>query len=104
IDGSIWAVAVPSAGVEPASPVYQETVFWLVPATREVAVANGGPSTRKGGLAASVLKKSFAAAMAEAAVSDVPAMVLTPLVSAAWRLVAVAAGVAPMVNCPVAGG
>ena len=50
------------------------------------------------------MKKLLAAAMAEAAGSAVWARFETALVSAAWRLVAVAAGVAPMVNWLAAGG
>ena len=87
------AVAVDRADPEPSSPVYQETVSADVPATSAVAV-NGEPLTRCGGSS----KKSLAAAMAEAADSEVAPIWLTPAVSAACRFAAVAAGVAPMVN------
>src|SRR6516164_3880491 len=93
---SICAVAVLRGGALPASPVYQFTVFAAVPATSDGAVPKGGPLTRCGGWVASVLKKLFAAAIAEAAVNAVAASVETAVVSAALRLVAVAAGVAPM--------
>ena len=86
------------------SPVYQVTVFAGVPATSAVAVANGGPATRMGGWPTSMSKKSCAAAIADAAVSCVPASVLTDWVSAACRLAAVAAGFAPIVNVSVGGG
>ena len=59
----------------PSSPRYQLTVSAAVPSTSAVAVSNGGPSTRCGGLAASVSKKSFPAATAEAATSSVAASV-----------------------------
>ena len=101
IDGPTCAVAVCSAGVLPFSPVYQNTVFAGVPFTSDVAVSYGGPATSCGG---SELKKLLAAAMAEAAGSAVCARLLTALVSAACRLVAVAAGVAPMVNWFAPGG
>src|SRR5205807_7255112 len=97
-EGSIRAVAVSRAGPAPASPVYQLTVLAGVPATKAVAVAKGGPATRRGGWVASVLKKSLAAAIAEAAGSAVCASWLTALVSAACRFTAVAAGVAPIAN------
>ena len=58
-----------------------------------VAVA-GAPETRSGGSS----KKLLDAAIAEAADSDVAPIWVTPAVSAACRLAAVAAGVAPMVN------
>ena len=55
-------------------------------------------------IAVLVLKKSFPAATAEAASSDVLASVLIEAFSAAFRFAAVAAGVAPMVRPPVGGG
>lgn len=79
--------------------MYQETVLAVVPATCAVAVAKGGPATRIGGSS----KKSLDAAMAEAAGNEVLPIWLTPAVSAACRLAAVAAGVAPMVNWPAEG-
>ena len=93
-----------SAGVEPFSPVYQNTVFAVVPFCKAVAVAKfaGEPGlTRCGG---SELKKLLAAAMAEAAGSAVCARLETALVSAACILVAVAFAEAPMVNWPAPGG
>src|SRR5580704_4394321 len=104
IVGPTWAVAVCSAGVEPFSPVYQNTVFAVVPFCKAVAVAKfaGEPGlTLCGG---SELKKLSAAAMAEAAGSAVCARLETALVSAACMLVAVAFAEAPMVNWPVPGG
>ena len=76
------AVAVERGGFAPFSPIYQETVLAAVPATSAVAVLNGGPATRCGGLA----KKLLEAATADAADSAVWASVLTDVVSAAWRL------------------
>ena len=67
------AVAVERAGSLPASPVYQITVLAALPATMPVAMSNGGPSTRCGGLAVSASKKSLEAATADAAVSAVDA-------------------------------
>ena len=58
IDASTRATAVPRAGSVPVSPVYQDTVFAAVPATRLVAVLNGGPPTRSGaGLPVTVAPK-----------------------------------------------
>src|SRR5262245_11311459 len=94
---STRATAVPRAGSLPPSPVYQNTVSAGVPDTSAVAVA-GGPETRRGGLASSMLKKSLAAASAEAADSDVRASFPRPAVTAVLRLAAVSAGVAPIVN------
>src|ERR1700741_529240 len=88
------AVAVPRAGPGPFSPVYQPTVSVGVPATSAVAVVNGGPATRCGGLP----KKSLLAATAEAAVSEVSASLSTAAVSAASRLSAVVPGAGAMVN------
>src|SRR5579862_986217 len=81
--------------IEPVAllPVYQNTVLALVPATSAVAVA-GAPETRIGGSS----KKLLAAAMAEAADSEVLPIWATPAVSAACRFAAVGAGVAPMPN------
>src|SRR5690349_18401180 len=92
------AVDVVRAGSLPASPVYHVTVLAGVPAVSAVALSNGGPATRCGGLAASILKKSLPAATADAAVSDVRASVPTLPVSAACMLVAVTSGVVPIVN------
>src|SRR5947207_3351085 len=92
--GSMRAVAVERGGLAPFSPIYQETVSAGVPATSAVAVLNGGPATRCGGLA----KKSVPAAIAEAADSAVCANVSTAVVSAACRFTAVAFAVGPMVN------
>jgi hypothetical protein len=39
MEGPTWAVAVCSAGVEPSSPVYQNTVLAGVPFSKDVAVA-----------------------------------------------------------------
>src|SRR5437588_2006513 len=69
-----------------------------------VAVLNGGPATRIGGCPASTSKKLFAAAIAEAADSEVAASLPTAVVSEACRLAAVAFGLAPTVNAPAAGG
>src|SRR5262245_36569907 len=85
----------------PDSPVYHVTVSADVPFTNAVAVSNGGPTTRWGGLA---LKKSLAAAMAEAAGSAVWAKPVTALTRAPCRLPAVRDGVAPMVNWFAPGG
>src|ERR1700681_2618577 len=95
IEGPTCAVAVWRAGVLPESPVYQNTVLAAVPLTSDVAVLNGGPFTRCGGFE---LKKLLAAATAEAAGSAVCARLPTAVVSAACKLPAVAAGVAPMAN------
>ena len=84
------------------NPVTKRTsVFAVVPLTSDVAVSNGGPETRCGG---SELKKLLAAAMADAAGNAVWSRLPTEVVSAACRLVAVSAGVAPMVNWLVPGG
>jgi hypothetical protein len=88
------AVALSRAGSVPISPVYQMTVSADVPATRLVAVSNGGPATRCGGFS----KKFPAAAMADAAVSDVSASLSIAAVSAVCRFAAVMDGVAPIVN------
>ena len=82
----------------PSSPVYQVTVLAAVPSISAVAVSNGGPATRCGGLPASVLKKSLPAATADAATSSVLASVPRLAVSAACRLVGGRRGVAPIVN------
>src|SRR5262245_19004716 len=93
IDVSTRAVAVARAGSTPISPVYQDTVLAGVPATNAVAVA-GGPLTRCG----VPLKKLSAAAMAEAAASDVLASVWIEPVKAVCRLAAVVAASTPIVN------
>ena len=80
--------------------MYQNTVSAGVPATSAVAVA-GAPLTRSGGFE---LKKLSAAAIADAAGNAVCARLPTAVVSAACRLVAVAPGVAPMVNWLAPGG
>src|SRR4051812_2397897 len=103
MEGSTCAVAVARGAVGPSSPMYHETVFAGVPATSVVAVSKGGPATRCGGCVASVLKKSFPAATAEAAVSEVAASLPSEVVSAACKLAAVAAGVTPMANWSVPG-
>src|ERR1700683_886220 len=100
VEGPTWASAVCSAGVLPDSPVYQNTVLALVPATSDVEVA-GVPLTRIGGF---VLKKSLAAAIAEAAGNAVCARLATALDSAVCRLPAVAVALAPMVNWFAPGG
>src|SRR3954447_25488629 len=92
------ATEVPRAGSVPASPVYHVTVSLGVPAIRLVALSNGGPATRCGGWGESVLKKSFEAAIADAAVSEVLASLPIEVVSAACRLPAVADAFGPMVN------
>src|SRR5262245_15951484 len=96
--GSTRATAVARAGSGESSPVYQATVLAALPATNAVAVSNGGPATRCGGLLALAPKKLSAAAMAEAAAKLVFASLPIEAVTAACRLPAVAAGVAPMVN------
>ncbi len=83
----------------------------LVPAAPDSAVA---PVTAAGGAAwlltalpvavPSVLKKLSPAATAEAATSEVPASVPIADVSAAFRFVAVAAGVAPIAKLPDGSG
>ena len=78
--------------------MYHDTVLAAVPLTIAVAVSNGGPSTRCGGWLASGLKKSLPACTAEAATNWVFAKVPTPWVSAACKLIAVSADVAPIVN------
>src|SRR3989304_3566233 len=98
IAGSTRAIPVLRAALVPASPVYHVTVLALVPAMSEVAVSNGGPLTRCGGVAASTSKKLLAAATAEAATNDVSASFVTVAVKADRRLAAVAAGVVPIVN------
>src|SRR5580700_8259900 len=95
VDGPTCATAVWRAGVAPDSPVYQNTVSAVVPLCSAVAVLNGGPATRCGGFE---LKKLLAAATADAAGSVVCARLPTAVVSAACKLAAVAAGVAPMAN------
>ncbi len=102
--GPTCAVAVCRSGVAPFSPVYQNTVFAVVPFCSAVAVAKfaGEPGlTRCGG---SELKKLLAAATAEAAGSAVCARFVTAVVIAACRLVAVAFAEAPMVNWSSPGG
>src|SRR5437868_4414462 len=94
---SIFATAVPRGESVPISPVYQVTVFAAVPATSAVEV-NGDPETRIGGSPTPMSKKSCAAAIDEAAVSEVAASVLTEELSTAWKLALVAATLAPMVN------
>src|SRR5579864_5663348 len=94
VEGPTWASAVWRAGVAPDSPVYQNTVLAGVPATSDVEVA-GAPLTRNGGFE---LKKSLAAAIAEAAGSAVCARLVIALVSEICRLPAVALALAPMVN------
>src|SRR5215468_1260380 len=99
------ATAVERAGVAPASPAYQLTVLRLVPAVSVVAalngVAGGLATTRIGGL---LPKNSLAAWIDDAAASDVAASLPTEVVSAAWRLFAVAVVSAPMVNWLSPGG
>src|SRR5262245_49555397 len=92
------ATAVARVASAAASPVYQVTVLAAVPATKAVALENGGPATRRGGLAASTLKKSSAAATAHAAVSEVSASLPTAVCSAAFRLAAVTTVLGSMVN------
>src|SRR5436305_12201982 len=82
---STLATAAPRAGSVPISPVYQLTVLAGVPATSDVALSNGDPSTRIGGWPASTLKKLFAAAIVEADDSDVAASFWTAAVRATWK-------------------
>src|SRR3954452_22178228 len=89
---SIRATEDARAEPAPASPVYHDTVFAVVPATSAVALANGEVPTRSGGKP----KKLFDAATAEAATSDVLASVPIDVLSAALRLAEVAAAVAPI--------
>src|SRR3984957_12306354 len=98
--GPTWACAVCSAGVAPDSPVYQNTVLAGVPATSDVEEA-GVPLTRSGGFE---LKKSLAAAIAEAAGNAVCARLVIAPDSAVCRLPAVAVALAPMVNWFAPGG
>ena len=83
--------------------MYHCTVLAAVPSIIAVAVSNGGPSTRCGGLLASVSKKSLPAAIAEAAVSSVAAIVPRLAMSAVCRFAAVTVESAPMVNSPSSG-
>ena len=62
------------------------------------------PTDGWGGLLASALKKSLDAVIADAAVRAVLPSVPIAVVRAAWKLVAVSAGVAPMVNSLAPGG
>src|SRR5204862_5507349 len=101
---STLATAVPRAESVPISPVYQVTVSAGVPAMSDVALSNGGPSTRIGGWPASTSKKLFAASIVEAADSEVAASFWTAAVRAAWKFVAVLLGNAPIVNSPGPGG
>ena len=66
--------------------MYHCTVLAAVPSIIAVAVSNGGPSTRCGGLLASVSKKSLPAAIAEAAVSSVAAIVPRLAVSVVCKI------------------
>src|SRR5580704_6016799 len=100
VEGPTWASAVCSAGVLPDSPVYQNTVLAAVPATSDVEEA-GVPLTRSGGFE---LKKSLAAAIAEAAVNAVCARLVIAPDSAVCRLPAVRVALAPMVNWFAPGG
>ena len=93
--GPTCAVAVWRAGVPPFSPVYQKTVFAVVPLTSAVDVSGGEPLTRSGGLEP---KKSLAAAIAEAAGNAVCVRPVMAVVKAVCRLVAVSEGNVPMVN------
>ena len=95
---------MPRAGSVPISPVYQVTVLLDVPATSAVAVERASPATRIGGWPAPTLKKLSAAAIAEAADSDVAASFCVAVVSEACRFAAVALTLAPMVNSPAPGG
>src|SRR5262249_44454546 len=85
-------------------PVYQATVLADVPLVSWVAVANGGPMTRCGGWPASTSKKLCAASAVGAARRWVSGGGCPPVVSAACRLAAVAAGFAPITNVLVGGG
>src|ERR1700722_3734870 len=98
--GPTRACAVCSVGVAPDSPVYQNTVLAGVPATSDVEEA-GVPLTRSGGFE---LKKSLAAATAEAAGNAVCARLAMAPDSAVCRLPAVAVALAPMVNWLAPGG
>src|ERR1700722_296899 len=98
--GPTWASAVCSAGVLPDSPVYQNTVLAGVPATRDVEVA-GVPLTRSGGFE---LKKSLAAAIAEAAGNAGCARLVIAPHRPGCRLPAGRGGLAPMVNWFALGG
>src|ERR1700694_3504177 len=73
-DWSMRAVALARAGPDPASPVYQATVF-AVPLTSVVALPNGVPPTRSGGTAAVAVagRPSAANAGAFELVTDRPA-------------------------------
>src|SRR3984957_5946522 len=91
VEGPTWANAVCRTGVAPDSPVYQNTVLAGVPATSDVEDA-GAPLTRSGGFE---LKKSLAAAIAEAAGNAVCARLAIAPDSAVCRLPAGALGLAP---------
>src|SRR5882757_6644780 len=95
------ATAVPRAGSGPVSPVYQESVFAGVPAMSDVAVLNGGPLTRCGGV---LVKNSLDAFRAEAATSAPFASAPTAVVKAALRLAALAVLLAPIRYCPAFNG
>src|SRR5580704_6911265 len=100
VERPTWADAVWRAGVAPDSPVYQITVLAGVPATSDVEEA-GVPLTRNGGFE---LKKSLAAAIAEAAGNAVCARLAIAPDSAVCRLPAVTVALAPMVNWLAPGG
>src|SRR5580704_1511617 len=100
VEGPTWASAVWRTGVAPDSPVYQITVLAGVPATSDVEEA-GVPLTRSGGFE---LKKSLAAAIAEAAGNAVCARLVIAPDSAVCRLPAVRVALAPMVNWFAPGG
>src|ERR1700730_13925604 len=92
IDGSTCATAVPRAESVPVSPLYQLTVFAVVPATSVVATPSGGEPTRIGGWP----KKLSPAVTADAATSGPLASAPIEVLSAALRLAAVAVELAPM--------
>src|ERR1700692_1135200 len=94
VEGPPWASAVCRAGVAPDSPVYQITVLAGVPATSDVEEA-GAPLTRSGGFE---LKKSLAAAIAEAAGKAVCARLDIAPDSAGCRLPAGAVAVGRMLD------
>src|SRR6202789_1167121 len=76
---AIWADWVARGDPVVVPPVYQETVFAAVPLTSEVAVSNGGPSTRCGaGVAFTAVLKPSAASAAGSELVTVRGVLLAP--------------------------
>ncbi len=96
-------VAVRRGSAEVSSPLYQITVRPLGSATKPVALPSASVATRRGFRPGEEepAKKSFAARTAELAARSVRAVESSAVASAADRLAAVAAGVAPIAKEPV---